>query len=317
MFGFWDIVLYILLIILALYVTRINNMWGVSQRTEKAKKDVNTLKKIERARRRTLYFLDKCEWVANNIGYKPKEGDIKDLEYKLARLRIVLKTVDRGYKPIELLGLLKGIQILSVMIAIIGSLLTSSTIFLVFLAGLMIPHGFSVYCDFKIGDEDLELEKEFPDLYLLLYTRLIKGSYNRLSPTLTDFIKSLDIMYRGTSHNVIRNFVVDWRNNIEIYGSDEMAIRKIKETYRSAMIINFCNLALQSINGVKNADKLLAFKIELSQKRLEQMKETAESRIKKGRFVVNMIYIILAEFVILSWLAKLTNANGLGQIFGN
>ena len=139
---------------------------------------------------------------------------------------------------------------------------------------------------------------------MLLYSRLVRGTQTRLAPTLDDYIKSIDAVYGEESHKAMRNFVMDLRKNIEIYGDDSMAVHKMRDTYRSAMLVNFFNLAIQSLRGVDNKDKLLAFKMELSQKKLDAMTEAANALVAKGQKAVMLIFIILAQFVVLSWVAK-------------
>lgn len=300
-----DFLLYTALILFALYTMRINNMWGVSKGTKKAKLDVKESKDLHKKRLTYLKILQCCEWVCINVGSIPDENIINDTNYRINRLRLKIDVLDRNIKAKELLGLLKGIQLIGVFFSILTLLLTKNIMSLGGLLLYLAPSTFNVFADTKINDEDIELEKDFPDLFLLLHVRLLKGSRTRLSPTLDDYIKSLDAMYQGKSHLVIRNFVVDLRNNIEIYGDDSIAVYKLRDMYRSSMVVNFCNLATQSLKGVDNKDKLLAFKIELTQQKQEDMKERAKKLVNKGRKSIIVIYIILGEFVVLSWLAKL------------
>lgn len=300
-----DFLLYTALILFALYTMRINNMWGVSKGTKKAKLDVKESKDLHKKRLTYLKILQCCEWVCINVGSIPDENTINDTNYRINRLRLKIDVLDRNIKAKELLGLLKGIQLIGVFFSILTLLLTKNIMSLGGLLLYLAPSTFNVFADTKINDEDIELEKDFPDLFLLLHVRLLKGSRTRLSPTLDDYIKSLDAMYQGKSHLVIRNFVVDLRNNIEIYGDDSIAVYKLRDMYRSSMVVNFCNLATQSLKGVDNKDKLLAFKIELTQQKQEDMKERAKKLVNKGRKSIIVIYIILGEFVVLSWLAKL------------
>ena len=300
-----DFLLYTALILFALYTMRINNMWGVSKGTKKAKLDVKESKDLHKKRLTYLKILQCCEWICINVGSIPDENTINDTNYRINRLRLKIDVLDRNIKAKELLGLLKGIQLIGVFFSILTLLLTKNVMSLGGLLLYLAPSTFNVFADTKINDEDIELEKDFPDLFLLLHVRLLKGSRTRLSPTLDDYIKSLDAMYQGKSHLVIRNFVVDLRNNIEIYGDDSIAVYKLRDMYRSSMVVNFCNLATQSLKGVDNKDKLLAFKRELTQQKQEDMKERAKKLVNKGRKSIIVIYIILGEFVVLSWLAKL------------
>ena len=112
-------------------------------------------------------------------------------------------------------------------------------------------------------------------------------------------------MYGQGGNPSMEKFVTQFRNNIEVYGDDCIAVKKLREVYRSSMIVNFCNLAVQALNNVDNSDKLLAFKIELSQKRMEQMTAEAKKRVAKGQRMIYLIFIILGQFIVLSWVAKM------------
>lgn len=300
-----DFLLYTSLVLFVLYTLRINNMWGVSKGTKKAKLDVKESKDLHKKRLIWLKVLQWCEWVCVNVGSIPDETTLNDTNYRINRLRLKIDVLERNIKAKELLGLLKSIQLIGIFCSILALLLTKNVMSLGGLLLYLAPSTFNVFADTKINDEDIELEKDFPDLFLLLHVRLLKGSKTRLSPTLDDYIKSLDAMYKGKSHLVIRNFVIDLRNNIEIYGDDSIAVYKLRDMYRSSMVVNFCNLATQSLKGVDNKDKLLAFKIELTQQKQEDMKLRAKKLVDKGRKSIIVIYIILGEFVVLSWLAKL------------
>ena len=109
------------------------------------------------------------------------------------------------------------------------------------------------------------------------------------------------IMIISQSFDVVKGIE---RKNIEIYGDDSMAVNEMRKTYKSAMLVNFFNLAIQALRGVDNKDKLLAFKMELSQQKLEQMTKKANELVAKGQKAIMLIFVILAQFVVLSWVAK-------------
>jgi hypothetical protein len=252
------------------------------------------------------------------VGFKLNVTNEKLLLFKINRLHWSVKSLGRDITPLELNGLLKTIQLSGVILALFFYFVIGSILSFAFLGLLFAPALLNIYAEYKIAAEDEQLENDFPDLYIVLYTRLLKGSDVRLAPTLKDYLLSFDSMDNGTGKykNVIRNFVLDFRNNIEIYGDDGIAVLKLRDKYQSAMIINFCNLVTQSLNGVANSDKLLAFKIELNNKRIEQMESKADVLVRKGNRAVMFVYLILAQFVILSWVAKLALAGGIMSLFG-
>lgn len=299
-----DLIIYAVLIVFVLFITKQNNMWGTRRGTAKTKVEMRKVKEDTKKRNYLIAFLKKCEFLGESFGFKPSPAKLLRYKFMISRTRLNLPYIDRNISPIEVVGLFKGIKFLGCFIAIFFSILTGSKIFLMFLLVLFIDKIFEFILENKIMAEDEEIEEDFPDLYMLLYSRLIRGTAMRLAPTLDDYLKSIDAIYGEESHKAMRNFVLDLRKNIEILGDDSMAVHKMRETYKSAMLVNFFNLAIQSLRGVDNKDKLLAFKMELSQKKLEKMTERANALVAKGQKAVLLIFIILAQFVILSWVAK-------------
>ena len=299
-----DLIVYAVLVIFVLFVTKQNNMWGTRKGTSKTKIEVKKDKEIAKKRNISLWILNKADYICNNFGFQPSLSKIEKYKFNINRGRLEAPYTDRNFSPTELLGIFKFIKFISCFFAIFLTVLTGSRVFLILFVGLFVNAIFEYVMEFKIMDEDKEIEKDFPDLYMLLYSRLVRGTQTRLAPTLDDYIKSIDAVYGEESHKAMRNFVMDLRKNIEIYGDDSMAVHKMRDTYRSAMLVNFFNLAIQSLRGVDNKDKLLAFKMELSQKKLDAMTEAANALVAKGQKAVMLIFIILAQFVVLSWVAK-------------
>ena len=299
-----DLIVYAVLVIFVLFVTKQNNMWGTRKGTSKTKIEVKKDKEIAKKRNISLWILNKADYICNNFGFQPSLSKIEKYKFNINRGRLVAPYTDRNFSPTELLGIFKFIKFISCFFAIFLTVLTGSRVFLILFVGLFVNAIFEYVMEFKIMDEDKEIEKDFPDLYMLLYSRLVRGTQTRLAPTLDDYIKSIDAVYGEESHKAMRNFVMDLRKNIEIYGDDSMAVHKMRDTYRSAMLVNFFNLAIQSLRGVDNKDKLLAFKMELSQKKLDAMTEAANALVAKGQKAVMLIFIILAQFVVLSWFDK-------------
>ena len=304
------LVLIMLFIILSQY-----NFLGKRKGKAKTKKEVEKDKELAQKRSFYLRILSFCESVCNNFGVKPSDVKIEKFNFYIGRAHISISAIERNLRPKELIGFFKIIKFVLCFAGLFFTVLTGSKLFLILLASLFIDTIFELLMEGVISDEDKEIEEDFPDLYLLLYSRLIKGTNTRLAPVLDDYIRSIDTIDGEQSHKAIRNYVMTLRKNIELYGDDSLAIHNMRGIYRSAMIVNFMNLAVQSLKGVDNREKLLAFKMELTQKKLESMKEKAEKMVEKGQRVILLIYVILAEFVVLSWVAKLGSTAGLSGIF--
>ena len=299
-----DLIVYGVLIIFVLFFTKQNNLWGTKKGTSKTKIDVKKAKDYTRRRNFLLKRLKTFEKIGNNFGFEPKVSVLERYKFIISRCRISVPYVERNIYPIELLGIFKSIKFLACFLSIFLTLLTSNKLFLLLIIFLFIDSVFEMIAEAKINEEDALIERDFPDLYMLLYSRLVRGTQVRLAPTLDEYIKSLDIIEGENSNKAMRGFVTELRKNIEIYGDDSIAVNKMRDTYKSAMLVNFFNLAIQSLRGVDNRDKLLAFRMELSQKKLDYMTNKANKMVEKGQKAVMLIFIILAEFVILSWAAK-------------
>ena len=110
---------------------------------------------------------------------------------------------------------------------------------------------------------------------------------------------------------------MDLRNNIELYGDDSIAVSHLRQKYSSVMVVNFCNLATQALRGVDNRDKLLGFKLELQTLQNQYMEERADKMVRQGQRAIFAIYIILAQFVLISWYAKFAGSTGDAGLFGD
>lgn len=302
--GFKDIFLYSVLALFIIWVLVKFNMIGAKRGTKKSSKQRDKETSRQRNRRRAIWFMKQFESLYNFIGYSTKEYEF-ELKYRLERCDVKVRSLERPLKVSELIGIFRFIQILTVLITITVVSLTLSPVGLLILVGIFIPKLYSGLLKLKILSEDEELEDNFPDLYLLLYSRLRKGAHTRIEPTIQDYLNSLDDMYgTGVGHIPIRKFCSRFIANVEIYGDESMAIKRMREHYRSPTMINFCNLAIQSLSGVDNSDKLLTFKQELAEDRRVKMDKRAAALVEKGNKVIFIIYVILFQFIILSWVSK-------------
>ena len=211
-----DLIVYAVLVIFVLFVTKQNNMWGTRKGTSKTKIEVKKDKEIAKKRNISLWILNKADYICNNFGFQPSLSKIEKYKFNINRGRLVAPYTDRNFSPTELLGIFKFIKFISCFFAIFLTVLTGSRVFLIFFVGLFVNAIFEYVMEFKIMDEDKEIEKDFPDLYMLLYSRLVRGTQTRLAPTLDDYIKSIDAVYGEESHKAMRNFVMDLRKNIEM-----------------------------------------------------------------------------------------------------
>ena len=300
-----DLIVYALLLILLIYALFKLRVIGQARGVKKSSRQKNKEKSDVNRRRIAIFLMKQFNSIYAFIGHASPEY-LYDLKYLLERNDVKIKALDRQIKPEEVVGIFRFIQLLIVAVTILIVSLTRNFTMFVLLLGVFVPKAYTLLLKGIIASEDEQLENDFPDLYLLLYSRLKKGSHTQIEPTMKDYIRSLNDMYGiGVGHTAIRRFCSRFSANVEIYGDEVMAVKKVREYYRSPTIVNFCNLAIQALTGVDNREKLLTFKQELAEERRVKMDIKADKLVKKGTRTVNIIYVILFEFIVLSWVSKI------------
>ena len=156
----------------------------------------------------------------------------------------------------------------------------------------------------QIADEDEIIDNYFIDLYLLLYSKLRQGSRARLQGTLENYIDTLKSSKMTAESKVMMKFAKYFLNLLALY-EDHVAVPKLRDSYHSATIINFCNVATQSLNGVENMDNLLTFKMQLVDRRTNLMRERQKKILAQGERSIYLIWVILFIFIAVGWYSKL------------
>lgn len=227
---------------------------------------------------------------------------IEDTEFIISRLDIRTKQSNRPYTVAEL----RGKYLFILVLGIVSVPLT--LVFKPFILGVILGIGtysiYPIYYRLKIKEEDDIIDIYFLDLFLLLYPKLRMGSKGRLKTVVMTYGNSLKGAYNKDMEKVMSS-LAEYLLNCLSLTDDHLAIPKLKERYRSATIINFCNIASQALQGVDNVDTLLSFKISLESKRNEQTKKNSDILYNKGNRSIYLIFIILFIFIVLSWVSKI------------
>lgn len=316
---------YPLTIVLALIVCILFTIWildkykiiGGDTGTSRAKKDTQAYEDIQFEIKVKTWFLSLFENFANGVGGGISEKDEFEWGYRIMRVFPDIKHLNRKIKVIELIGVIRLISFILVLFGCFFIIWGNMLVGVILLAVCAVTRGIvAMAIDLIIDEMDKELERDFPSLYLLLYCRLVKGVNARLAPTLTDYMRSMDAIYLPSEHKQIRQFVMDLRNNIEVYSDESIAVSKLKEKYHSATMMNFVNLATQALRGADNHDTLLSFKTDLANREAKQMEAEARKRAEQAQFAVNAIYIILVEFILVSISSKLPSMDSIFGMLG-
>ena len=300
----WAVIL--LVIFTTFCVVRILQCYGVFEKT----KGVDSLSRDIRKRQKNQSDIEFERWVlkvfegtCNMFGAVALSASKRtSYRFYIDRLDIRSEVLDRPYTPEELKGrdlciMLVGLAL--VPLAFVFPLVLLGTGVCVF--NYVMGESFLKQ---RVADEDKIIDDHFIDLYLMLHPKLKKGSKARLAPTVDTYVKSLDMTEDAEVAKVMKKFGMFFLNNLSLY-EDHVAVPMLKERYRSATIVNFCNVATQALQGVANEDILLSTRMELIRKKKIRATEIAEKRAEKAQKSVFLIFVNLFIFVILSWVSKL------------
>lgn len=279
---------------------------GVFEYTKGAKEHSKRVNRREVAKKkfdREAKKLDIYKNVYNIFGnIVTTKSILEETKFFISRLDIRTKQSKRPYTVYEL----RGRFVLILVLGIISIPMT--LVFKPFILGVILGIGvylvYPLYYRLKIKSEDDIIDVYFLDLFLLLYPKLRMGSKGRLKTVVMTYGNSLKGAYNKDMERVMSS-LAEYLLNCLSLTDDHLAIPKLKERYRSATIINFCNIASQALQGVDNTDTLLSFKLNLENKRNEQTKKNSDILYNKGNRSIYLIFVILFIFIILSWVSKI------------
>lgn len=297
----------ILLVLLTLFcVIRILQYYGVFERTkgvDELSKDIKKRKKSQADMDFERKMLSIFEGVCKAFGSIALSEDMRvRYRFYIDRLDLRSEVLGRPYTPEELRG--KDLCILLIGLALVPVALIKPIVFIGTAICVIKYIGSESFFKGQIADEDEIIDDHFIDLYLMLHPKLKKGSKARLAPTVDTYIKTLDVMEDQQVAKVMRKFGMFFLNNLSLY-EDHVAVPKLKERYRSATIVNFCNVATQSLQGVDNEDILLSTRMELIRKKKLRVTALADKRAALAQRAIFLIYLNLGILIVLSWVSKL------------
>ena len=223
-------------------------------------------------------------------------------QYFIQRLDIRSEVLNRQLTPEEIRGKYFLFVIVGIICIPLGLFLP--ILFIVPIAALICWSMYQTIYRQKIHDEDVIIDDWFIDLYLLMYSQLKLGSRARLQNVVESYIKSTETQQDRQVKDVMLK-LSHYILNLLSLNEDHVAIPMLKDIYRSATIINFCNVAGQALNGIDNADNLLTFKMTLTERKLIMMRKRSERMIDRGERSIYLIYIILFIFIAVGWYSKL------------
>lgn len=272
---------------------------NIDRSSEVIKKEKSDNKKREREKTRLEIYTQVTNMFRGILLPPAKEADYK---YYLGRLKYKSNVLNRSITPEEFVGKKFLLLCLGVVILPLGVFFKPAYILGVFLILYFFLK--PVFMQRKIRDEDEIIDLYFIDLYLLLYSKLRQGSKARLSSVVESYVDTLHTSNNAEMKRVMLGLAEFLLNNLSMY-PDHEAVPLLRERYKSATIVNFCNVASQALQGIDNADTLLTFKMALVEKKAQAMRKTAQKLRIKGERSIYLIYVLLFIFIGMSWASKI------------
>ena len=272
---------------------------NIDRSSDIIKKEKSDNKKREREKTRLEIYTQVTNMFRGILLPPAKEADYK---YYLGRLKYRSDVLNRSITPEEFVGRKFLLLCLGIILVLLGVFFTPAYVF----GGFLILYFFikPVLMQRKINDEDEIIDLYFIDLYLLLYSKLRQGSKARLSSVVESYVDTLHTSNNAEMKRVMLGLAEFFLNNLSMY-PDHEAVPLLRERYKSATIVNFCNVASQALQGIDNADTLLTFKMALVEKKAQAMRKTAQKLRIKGERSVYLIYFLLFIFIGMSWASKI------------
>lgn len=272
---------------------------NIDRSSEVIKKEKSDNKKREREKTRLEIYTQVTNMFRGILLPPSKEADYK---YYLGRLKYKSDVLNRSITPEEFVGKKFLLLCLGVVILPLGIFFKPAYILGVFLILYFFLK--PVFMQRKIRDEDEIIDLYFIDLYLLLYSKLRQGSKARLSSVVESYVDTLHTSNNAEMKRVMLGLAEFLLNNLSMY-PDHEAVPLLRERYKSATIVNFCNVASQALQGIDNSDTLLTFKMALVEKKAQAMRKTAQKLRIKGERSIYLIYVLLFIFIGMSWASKI------------
>ena len=305
---FMYIVIALMTLIAVIMILRAFGVFEATHEPSKVVQDIKSTRKLRRKRDFEKKKLGLYSGITETFrGVLMSENSYNNHMYWIQRLEKRSKILNRFYTPEEYRGkyalrLLVGLLCIPLGFLPIGIL--SYGFWIVTAYTVVTFVSYPIGLKQRIEDEDLIIDKNFLNLYLLLYSRLRMGARARLQPVVESYIETMDNESDTEVKNVMLKFSRYLLNNLSQY-EDHVAVPKLRERYKGATIINFCNVAGQALQGVDNADNLLTFKMQLVERKTDEMRKRSEKIYKSGLRSIYLICIILFFFIAVGWWSKL------------
>lgn len=280
--------------------------YGVFEIASRPRKTIDEIEIKRKRNKKRKFERKKLEIFASSVnlfrGIFMSELTYQQHQYYIQRLELRSEPLDRLLTPEEVRGQ-RVLPLLLSLLTIPLSVFYPIVLALPILAFINLASYQTIF-KARIADEDEIIDNYFIDLYLLLYSKLRQGSRARLQGTVENYIDTLEGSKDTEESKVMLKFARYFLNLLSLY-EDHVAVPHLRDNYHSATVINFCNIATQSLNGVDNFDNLITYKMQLTERRTKLMRERQQKILAQGERSILLIWIILFIFIIVGWYSKM------------
>lgn len=287
-------------------VYNILKLYGVFEFSVRPRKTINEIEEKRKYNKKRRFETKKLGLYSTSVnlfrGIFMSDLTYEKHKYYIQRLELRSEPLDRLLTPEEVRGQRVFPFLLSLLFIPLG--IFFPVVFLIPLAFLVNILTYQTVYKMKIADEDDIIDNQFINLYLLMYSKLKQGSRARLQGTVENYINTLEGSKMTEESRVMLKFSRYFLNLLALY-EDHVAVPHLRDVYHSATIINFCNVATQSLNGIENFDNLLTFKMQLTERQTNMMRKRQQEILRKGERSIYAIWVILIIFIVVGWISKL------------
>lgn len=301
-----------IVVLTAYLLYRLLALAGVFRRVKPEKlseESVKTKLQNEKIARQRIKILDFLTSIGNKANHKSHSFEVFD---KSAQ-RLNVEAFGSVLTGTQLRGLVTIIGVACISSGIVWTLLFGFSMFngILLGAGFIALLGYQAVMDSLVAKKDKLLDEGFSDLFLMVYSSIVDETGTPLVKCLNTFIKANNyklIRYEGEELKRAKEviaFATDYSSLLTKLPETTATLEIRKKYGTSSMIINFCTIVEQRLSGKNNTEKLIKFKQELLGKKIRLLEKKNETVINRGGLVVNMIYIILIEVIMVSAISGL------------
>ena len=291
-----SIIIYILLIAIMVYIIlrmyKIKNpLYGRGISNE-----IKHMKAVRKRDASILFANNLILSITNIVEHSPftiSSVNKEYLDYNLERADIRTPGGARVLKAEEFNALVKALQLLNIIIAILLTLICNyelgiMLVLITVIIGNTIP---IMYIRNIVKLKDIEINENFANFYLMIHYELIARSNTPLANTMKSYDKT-------TTSKEMHKFIDVCIVNIETYGDYEATVHISKRYKEIPDVIKLMRLIRQSHEGADVVQELIGFRKEILNEKEYSLSKRREKIIAKAKASFNILFPVLVQVIL-------------------